>query len=167
MRRQGESSVTERLFHIDEGPGLIDKRIGVSPWVRLDQEHVSLFGEATRDADWAHVDPERSARESPYGGTIVQGFLMMSMLIHLHEAMGLPPAGTGFALNYGMDEVRFTDVVMTGSRVRVVVELTRFEPRGEAILMATRDNMEVEGKAKPCMVADWLVYLYPEGAKVG
>jgi acyl dehydratase len=159
--------VSQRLFHIDEGPDLIGKRIGTSPWVTLDQEHVSKFGEATRDDDWAHVDAERSARESPYGGTIVQGFLMMSMLIHLHHAMGLPPAGTGFALNYGMDKVRFTDVVMTGARVRVGVDLTRFEPKGEAIVMATRDTMEVEGKSKPCMIADWLVYLYPEGVKVG
>jgi len=159
--------VHDHLFHIDEGPKLVGTRIGTSPWVTLDQEHVSLFGDATLDHDWAHVDPERSARESPYGGTIVQGFLMMSMLIHLHEAMGLPPAGTGFALNYGMDRVRFTDVVMTGSRVRVAVDLTRFEPKGEAILMATRDTMEVDDKAKPCMVADWLVYLYPEGVAVG
>jgi acyl dehydratase len=158
--------MTRKLFHVNDGPRLVGARLGHSPWVVLDQRHVDLFAEATRDDDWAHVDVERAREKSPYGGTIVQGFLMMSMLIHLHHAMGLPPEGAGFALNYGMDKVRFTDVVMTGARVRVAVDLIRFEPRGKGIVMATKDVMEVEGKTKPCMVAEWLTWLDPSTAHV-
>lgn len=158
--------MAKKLFHVDDGPKLVGTTLGHSHWVTLDQEHVNLFAEATQDDDWGHIDVERCKRESPYGGTIVQGFLMMSMLINLHHGMGLPPEGAGFALNYGMDRVRFTDAVMTGSRVRVAVDLIRFEPKGRGILMATRDVMEVEGKEKPCMVAEWLTWLDPSTAEI-
>ena len=47
-----------------------------------------------------HVDVERS-KKSPYGTTIVQGFLMMSLVIHLTHASGIEPAGTAYGLNYG------------------------------------------------------------------
>ncbi|MBT5433077.1 MAG: MaoC/PaaZ C-terminal domain-containing protein [Alphaproteobacteria bacterium] len=156
--------MTAPLFHLDEGPGLVGTSLGHSPWVTLDQEHVTMFCEATRDDDWGHLDVERSKREMPYGGTIVQGFLMLSSLIPLHHAMGLPPGGTGLALNYGTDRVRYTDVVLTGSKVRVAVELMKFEPKGDGWLMVTHNIMEVEGKERPCMIADYLVFLYAEEA---
>lgn len=155
-----------KLFHVDDGPKLVGTTLGHSPWVTLDQEHVTMFANATMDDDWGHIDVERCKRESPYGNTIVQGFLMMSMLIHLHHAMGLPPEGSGFALNYGMDKVRFTDAVITGSRVRVAVDLIRWEAKGKGILMATKDVMEVEGKDKPCMIAEWLAWLDPSTAHI-
>jgi len=159
-----EKTMTKPLFHINEGPGLVGRSLGHSPWVTLDQDHVTMFCEATRDDDWGHLDVERSKREMPYGGTIVQGFLMVSSLIPMHHAMGLPPSGTGLALNYGTDRVRYTDVVPTGSTVRVAVELTKFERKGEGWLMATHNVMEVQDKERPCMVADHLVFLYPEGS---
>jgi len=156
--------MTEPLFHISEGPSLVGTTLGTSPWVTLDQEHVTMFCEATRDDDWGHLDPERSAREMPYGGTIVQGFLMLSSVIPLYHALGLPPSGCAFALNYGTDRVRFTDVVPTGTRVRLTADLTAFEPKGEGMLMKTHNVMEAEGREKPCMIADYLVYLVPDAA---
>lgn len=152
--------MTPPLFHIDDAGRFLGKEIGLSDWLTIDQEQVDQFAHATRDPDWMHVDVERSRRESPYGGTIVQGFLMMSLVIHLHHATNLVPAGTDYGLNYGMDRVRFTDVVLVGSRVRDRVVLLSCEPRGAGALMKTRDTLEVEGKAKPGMVADWLTYWY-------
>jgi acyl dehydratase len=154
--------MTKPLFHLVEGPGLVGTSLGHSPLVTFDQQHVTMFCEACEDDDWGHLDVERSKRDMPYGGTIVQGFLMLSSLIPLHHAMGLPPAGCAYALNYGTDRVRFTDVVPTGSTVRVAVELTKFEPKKDGWLMATRNVMEVRGKDRPCMIADYLVFLYPE-----
>ncbi|MSP82572.1 MAG: MaoC family dehydratase [Alphaproteobacteria bacterium] len=148
------------LFHIDQAEDFVGREIAVSDWITIDQDQVDQFAQATRDPDWMHVDVERSRRESPYQGTIVQGFLMMSLAIHLHHITNLVPGGTNYGLNYGMDRVRFTDVVMVGARVRDHVTLLSCEPKGECVLMKTRNTLEVEGKTKPGMVADWLVYWY-------
>jgi acyl dehydratase len=146
-----------RLFHIDEAVNYVGRAIGVSPWVTIDQAMVDGFANSTHDPDWMHVDVERSRRESPYRGTIVQGFLMLSLLIDLSHQIGLVPKGTSYALNYGLDRVRFTSVVLTGARVRTHATLAAVEPRGEGrTLFKAHHRMEVEGQEKPSMVADWL-----------
>lgn len=146
-----------RLFHIDEAPQWVGRPIGISPWITIDQAMVDEFAHSTRDPDWMHVDVERSRRESPYGGTIVQGFLMLSLLIELSHQIGMVPKGTSYALNYGLDRVRFTSVVLTGARVRTHATLAAAEPRGEGrTLFKAHHRMEVEGQEKPSLVADWL-----------
>jgi len=59
----------------------VGKEVGVSDWVPVTQEMVTKFAEATRDLEWMHIDVERARRQSPYKGTIVQGFLAMSLVI--------------------------------------------------------------------------------------
>jgi acyl dehydratase len=146
-----------RLFHINDAANYVGRAIGVSPWVTIDQAMVDGFANSTHDPDWMHVDVERSRRESPYRGTIVQGFLMLSLLIDLSHQIGLVPKGTSYALNYGLDRVRFTSVVLTGARVRTHATLAAVEPRGEGrTLFKAHHRMEVEGQEKPSMVADWL-----------
>lgn len=155
--------VAPALFHIDEAGQWVGKPIGTSPWVTLTQGMVDEFANSTRDPDWMHVDVERSRRESPYKGTIVQGFLMLSLVIDLSHQMGMVPRGTSYALNYGLDRVRFTSVVMTGSRLRTHATLTAVTPRGEkGVLFKTEHRMEIEGQEKPGVVADWLVLWYKE-----
>jgi acyl dehydratase len=148
------------VFHVDEAARFIGREVAVSDWMTIDQARVSAFADATIDHDWMHTDAARSRAESPYQGTIVQGFLMMSLVIRLHHATGLVPGGTAYGLNYGMDRVRFTSVLPTGSRVRDRIRLKAFAPRGEGFLMTTEDTLEVEGQAKPAMVADWLTLWY-------
>jgi acyl dehydratase len=48
----------------------VGRELGVSQWVRMDQERIVAFGECTGDRQWIHVDPERASREGPFGGTI-------------------------------------------------------------------------------------------------
>lgn len=151
------AETASRLFHINEAANYVGRAIGVSPWVTIDQAMVDGFANSTHDPDWMHVDVDRSRRESPYRGTIVQGFLMLSLLIDLSHQIGLVPKGTSYALNYGLDRVRFTSVVLTGARVRTHATLAAVEPRGEGrTLFKAHHRMEVEGQQKPSMVADWL-----------
>ena len=122
-----------------------------------------MFATATKDLDWMHVDVERSRTMSPYGTTIVQGFLMMSLVIHLSHESNTEPDGVAYGLNYGMDRVRFTSVVLVGSRVRSRIKLLSVSPRGEGrYLYKTQHYLEVEGKEKPAMVAEWLVLYFTE-----
>ena len=51
---------------------------------------IDLFADATDDHQFIHVDPERAAAETPFGGTIAHGFLSLSLLSALaYETM--PP----------------------------------------------------------------------------
>lgn len=156
-------TVAPALFHIDEAPQWIGKTIGTSPWVTVTQDMVDEFANSTHDPDWMHVDVERSRRESPYKETIVQGFLMLSLVIDLSHQIGLVPGGTSYALNYGLDRVRFTSVVLTGSRLRSHVTLVDATPRGDkGMLLKQQHRIEVENKEKPAVVADWLVLWFKE-----
>ncbi|HEY4775799.1 MAG TPA: MaoC family dehydratase [Xanthobacteraceae bacterium] len=135
----------------------VGQEIGVSEWHQLDQAMVDRFGEVTKDWQFIHVDPVRAKAESPYGGTIAQGFLTLSLL----SVMGfeaLPRiVGQKIGLNYGFDKVRFLSPVPVGSRVRGRFVLTEVTPRSPTeILLRTRVTVEIAGQSKPALVAEWL-----------
>jgi acyl dehydratase len=58
-----------------ELPSLKGQVLGSSEWFEISQERVSTFADATDDHQWIHVEPERAAAESPFGGPVAHGFL--------------------------------------------------------------------------------------------
>ena len=66
--------------------GLVGQHLGYSDWVEVTQEQVNQFADATGDHQWIHVDPERAAKESPFGGPIAHGYLTLSLLPMLRAA---------------------------------------------------------------------------------
>lgn len=149
--------MAKSLFHIKDADQYVGSEIAVSDWLTITQDQVNEFAHATKDPDWMHIDIERSRLESPYGTTIVQGFLMMSLVLHLCHECNVVPDGTEYGLNYGLDRVRFTDVVKVGSRVRSRISLLSVAPKqDDRYLFKTQHYMEVEGKDKPAMVAEHL-----------
>jgi acyl dehydratase len=150
-------------FRIATARQYIGKELFVSDWTVITQEMVTGFATATLDPDWMHVDVERSRRESPYGGTIVQGFLMQSLIIYFTHVAELQPSDTAYGLNYGMDKVRFLAPVPTGSRVRDRITLTDFQERSPGrYLHKSTHTIELEGSDKPAVVADWLVLWFKD-----
>jgi acyl dehydratase len=136
----------------------VGQEIAVSPWVQVTQERIDRFAEATEDRQWIHVDRER-AKGSPFGGTIAHGFLTLSLLPRLAEStFSVPDRKMG--LNYGLNRLRFTGPVPSGSRIRARFALARVE-RPEGCAQVTWNvTVEREGSDKPCMVAEWLVRHY-------
>jgi len=131
-----------------------DRDLGASPWVRVDQRHIDLFAEATGDHQWIHVDPE-AAKAGPFGGTIAHGYLSLSLLpallgdvIHVKDAQ--------MGVNYGIDRVRFTSPVPSGSEVRAHARLVSSEPKGDGILYKIGVQIEIRGQEKPAMVGEVL-----------
>lgn len=57
----------------------------LSSWHVIDQDAVDQYAAASGDGEgeWIHLDPERAARETDYGGTIVPGFLQVANLTRL------------------------------------------------------------------------------------
>ena len=132
--------------------GLVGQHLGHSDWVEITQERVNQFADATGDHQWIHVDPERAAKESPFGGPIAHGYLTLSLL-----PMLLPQIVeiTGFRLtvNYGTEKVRFPAPVPVGSRVRAGAVLDSVTPIEGGVQMLVTVTVEVEGGSKPALVA--------------
>jgi len=133
----------------------VGKEVAVTDWFAVSQEHIDEFAEATGDDQWIHVDRERAARESPYRTTVAHGFLTLSLLPHfLREAVEIQGARMG--INYGLNRVRFTGPVPSGSRVRARFRLAAAEPIERGVQTVWSVTVEREGDDKPVLVAEWV-----------
>ena len=140
------------------------ERIGeehVSDWLEISQEMITAFADATDDHQFIHVNPQMAAM-TPFGGTIAHGFLTLSLFTRLYQASGTPSIqGLKMGLNYGGNKVRFLTPVRSGKRVRgrfKTTSLTERRPgQWEQVIEYT---LEIEGEAKPGLVAEWLVLLF-------
>ena len=138
----------------------VGKELGVSDWLTIDQQRINEFARCTGDDQWIHVDVERAQRESPFGGTIAHGYLTLSLLPAMQNAVGTLPDGVKAALNYGTDKVRFINPVKAGARIRDRITLIGAEDKGGGrVLTTTRHTVEIEGEEKPALVADTLAML--------
>jgi acyl dehydratase len=131
---------------------LVGEQLGSSEWVTITQEQVDRFAEATGDHQWIHVDPERAARESPFGGPIAHGYLTLSLVPMLMPQI-VELSGFRMGVNYGTEKVRFPAPVPVGSRVRASATLDSATPFDGGVQMEVTVTIEVEGQAKPAMVA--------------
>lgn len=137
----------------------LGQEIGVSSWIEVDQARINRFAEATDDFQWIHTDAERARAESPFGGTIGHGFLSLSLLAPTLFEAAITPLGVKGAVNYGLDRVRFMSPVLSGKRVRNRIKLVAAEPKGQGVLITTENTVEIEGEAKPALIALFLVLL--------
>jgi acyl dehydratase len=135
----------------------VGQELGVSEWLTIDQARVDQFAACTDDHQWIHEDAVRASTESPYGTTIAHGFLTLSLLSRFATEVGALPADAVAVLNYGLDRVRFVSPVKVGSRVRDRIRLLEVEQKGAArVLIKTQHRIEIEGEAKPALVAELL-----------
>ncbi len=147
-------------YSIDTISQYVGQELGVSEWITINQERINDFADFTGDHQWIHVNVERAKRESLFGTTIAHGYLTLSLAAALSMELGIIPAGVSEALNYGLDKVRFLAPVKSGSRVRDRVVLLAAEQQGKGrILLKFRNTIEIEGEAKPALIADALSLL--------
>ena len=133
---------------------LVGQPLGSSPWVTVDQRRIDLFAEATGDHQWIHLDAERSAA-GPFGTTIAHGFLTLSLLPELAaKAMVIDDVKMG--VNYGLNRVRFTAPVPSGSRLRGHLRLKAYAPIEGGAMLTMEVTIEREGSSKPACVAETL-----------
>ena len=63
-------------------------------------------------------------------------------------------------INYGSNKVRFTAPVPVGSRVRLSQTLKNVEDIDGGVRMTFESTMEIEGSARPALVAETLSLAY-------
>ena len=135
-----------------------ERELGTSSWVAVEQRQIDLFAEATGDHPWIHVDPAAAA-QGPFGRTVAHGYLTLSLLpALLSEVFSVTDARLG--VNYGVERVRFTSPVPSGSRVRLHAKLRGSERRPAGVLFRIGIEMEIEGTEKPALVGEVLYLAY-------
>jgi acyl dehydratase len=143
---------------VEELEGTRERDLGTSDWHPIEQGSIDKFAEATGDHQWIHVDPEAAAA-GPFGGTIAHGYLSLSMLPMLMAEV-LSVEGARMGVNYGIDRVRFTAPVPTGSEARLHAKLLSAERRGEGVLYRVGVQVEIRGSEKPALVGEVLFLVF-------
>jgi len=142
----------------------IGKEEPAGEWFTIDQARINQFADCTLDHQFIHVDPEASAKMSPFKVTVAHGFLTLSMLTHLSTSVKAPYlegyAGIVAGVNYGFEKVRFPAPVKVNSKVRMRREISNVELKGSnAVQLTHKCTIDIEGEDKPGCVAEWLTRL--------
>ena len=129
--------------------------VGSSAWRAVTQDDVNRFADATGDDQWIHTDVAR-ATATPLGGTIAHGFYTLSLApVLMAEVVSFEHFG--FAVNYGLDRVRFTSPLPVGDRVRMRVRLESVKARPDGADVAATLTFERAGGDRPVCVAQLLI----------
>lgn len=128
-----------------------------SAWISMDQSRINSFADVTEDHQFIHLDPDRAARETPFGGTIAHGYLTLSMASAFAYEVMQPIEGQSASVNYGFDKVRFLAPVRAGARIRGSFELLEVAAKGESAILQTHLlTIEIQGSDTPALIAEWL-----------
>src|SRR5215472_3493312 len=147
-------------YSMASAPQFVGRELGASGWVTIDQNRIAAFADCTGDRQWIHVDAERARRQSPFGGPIAHGYLTLSLVAAMVMELGVIPPDAATGLNYGLDKVRFIAPVKAGARVRTRAKLLAAESQGSGRVLLKLDcTLEIEGEAKPALVAELLCLL--------
>jgi acyl dehydratase len=132
--------------------------LGTSAWHEVTQDDIDAFADATGDHQWIHVDPER-AKDTPFGGTIAHGYYTLSLAPLLTDEI-FSMEGFAFAVNYGLNKVRFPAPVPVNSKLRATAKVAKLEEVPGGAQMTLELTFEREGGEKPVCVAETLVRVY-------
>ncbi|HNP35251.1 MAG TPA: MaoC family dehydratase [Woeseiaceae bacterium] len=142
--------------------------LGVSAWHRVTQQDVDTFAQLTHDEDPYHNDPEWARQSSPLGTTISFGFFTLAMLSYFaHQVLDEQGMGSGSdtqMLNFGFNRVRMPEPVPVGSEIRGSFVFAGARERSAGALEFTLTaSVEIRGKERPALVAEWLFVAMPTG----
>jgi len=143
---------------VESAQALVGREIGVSDWYLIDQDRINRFAEATDDYQWLHVDVERAKKELPVGSTIAHGYLLTGLFTVLTQEIVTFKCER--VINYGLDKVRFKQMVPAGSRVRLRLTLKSARKRAGALQIIFANALEIEGQVKPACVADTIALYF-------
>lgn len=149
---------------LDDLRDAVGREVAISDWFEVSQAVIDEFAEATRDAQWIHVDTERASRESPFQDaqgrrvTVAHGFLTLSLLTYFLESC-LKVTGARAGVNIGFDRIRFVGPVPSGSRLRGRFTLGRLEDVLGGVQLTWQVAIDRQGEVRPVLVAEWLTRL--------
>ena len=137
----------------------VGRELGPSEWMTVDQAMIDKFADATGDHQWIHVDVERAKREMPGGTTIAHGYLTLSLVPRLAATL-MRVTKRSRGVNYGSNKVRFLNPVPAGARIRLRQRIANVEQIQGGARVTSEMTVEVEGQARPALVAETIGVSY-------
>ena len=136
----------------------IGKELGVSEYLKITQDRIDKFADATLDHQWIHTDPARAANESPFKTTIAHGYLTVSVIPYLWEQIA-NIRNVRMLINYGMEKLRFNQPVLVNDEVRLRVKLISIANLRGIAKAELEITMEIKDRPKPAFTGV-LQFLY-------
>ncbi|EFA80462.1 MaoC-like dehydratase domain-containing protein [Heterostelium album PN500] len=150
---------TRTLKGLDELKTYVSKDLGVTQYLKITQDRINDFAEATGDFQWIHVDPKRAA-DSPFGGTIAHGFLTLSLAPMFAEEVMPNIEGIQYFINCGFNKVRFLSPVPVDCNLRCRFTLQELVENASGANAVIKLTFEIEDNPKPAAICEWIVRFY-------
>lgn len=134
------------------------KELGASEYLKITQDQINKFADATLDHQWIHIDQEKAKNESPFKTTIAHGYLTLSVLPYLWGQI-VEVRNNKMMVNYGIDNLKFITPVLVDSELRLKSKLksiVNLRGTSKAVLSI---EIEIKGQRKPALQAD-IIFLY-------
>jgi acyl dehydratase len=128
----------------------VGQELGISDWLEVDQQRICDFADATLDHQWIHTDPERAKTDSPFGQTIVHGYLTLSLLPYLWQQI-IEVNNLKMMVNYGMDKMKFGQAVLSGQSIRLTAKLESIANLRGISKVEIKFAIEIKGERKPAL----------------
>lgn len=136
----------------------VGQELGTSDYLKITQEQVNKFADATLDRQWIHTDPARAAVESPFKKTIAHGYLALSIIPYLWDQIA-EINNTKMLINYGIEKLKFNQPVAVDSEVRLSVKLESLADLRGITKAQLHSVLEIKDNAKPAFTAT-IIFLY-------
>ena len=133
--------------------------VGVSDWFQITQDQINQFADVTLDHQWIHVDVERAQKEMPGGTTIAHGYLTLSMIPAMTAGF-LEFTNLKMGINYGLNKVRFMNMVAVDSRIRARSVVQTVRQRSGAAQLVGLTTVDIEGETKPACVVETVSFFH-------
>lgn len=134
------------------------KDLGTSDYLKITQEQINKFAEATLDFQWIHTDPERAKKESQFGGTIAHGYLTLSVLPYLWEQI-IEVNNLKMQVNYGIDKFKYMEAVRAEDEVRLKVKVSSIRDLRGICKAEMKITLEIKDRKKPAYIGN-ILFLY-------
>lgn len=140
----------------------LHETVYVGDWMTVTQEQINAFAEVTDDHQWIHTDTERANAESPFRSTIAHGFLTLSLIPKLTNAVNAdepPYPGAKMVVNMGLNQVRYPYPVKVNSRIRASKKVISVTPVRRGLEVTEEITVEIDGCRRPGCVAHTVMML--------
>lgn len=134
------------------------KELGKSGTMKITQDQINRFADATLDHQWIHTDPERAKTESPFKSTIAHGYLTLSVLPYLWDQI-IEVRNLKLMVNYGIEKFKFNQPVLVDSVVCLHAQVVSVVNLRGVVKAQIKARLEIEGSKKPAYEGE-IVFLY-------
>ncbi|MDG1503433.1 MAG: MaoC family dehydratase [Flavicella sp.] len=147
-----------KIHSFEEYKAYEGKELGTSDYLKITQEQIDKFADATLDHQWIHTNQEKAKKESPFKNTIAHGYLTLSVLPYLWGQV-VEVKNNKMMVNYGIDNLKFITPVLVDSELRLkasLKSLVNLRGTSKAVLDI---SIEIKGQKRPALQAE-IIFLY-------